>query len=425
MATVNKHKHLTLEERKIIESGIIKGSSKSAIAEVLGKDKSTIGKEIKVHRTRSHRFSLPLECAIYTQCPYSRNCRAKCVAYRPFVCKRRDRSPGACNGCPKFNHCRYDKYIYKAYDAHQEYLSTLIDARLGVDLTIEEAKRIGAIVKPLLDQGQSPYQIVQAHPELLISERTLYTYIENDILSVAGITPMDLRRQVSRKLPKKKARFKKREDRKFLKGRLFQDYKIYIEENETAGIVQMDTVYNDGTKGPFIQTFKFLKYGFLFAVYHEEKTARAMCEGIALLEQLLGDELFSKEAEVVLTDRGSEFSNADGMECRTDGTRRTHIYYCDPMQSAQKGSLENNHIELRYILPKETDLRALGLKGQDDLNKVLSHINSTAKEKLNGKSPIELMEFLQPELLKKFADFGIRQITKDSIVLKPYLLKKG
>ncbi len=150
----------------------------------------------------------------------------------------------------------------------------------------------------------------------------------------------------------------------------------------------MDTVNNDGTKGPFIQTFKFLKYGFLFAVYHEEKTARAMCEGVALLEQLLGDELFSKEAEVVLTDRGSEFSNADGMECRTDGTRRTHIYYCDPMQSAQKGSLENNHIELRYIIPKKTDLRALELKEQDDLNKVLSHINSTAKEKLNGNCPL-------------------------------------
>ncbi len=34
------------------------------------------------------------------------------------------------------------------------------------------------------------------------------------------------------------------------------------------------------------------------------------------------------------------------------------------------------------------------------------------------------MEFLQPELLKKFADFGIRQITKDNIVLKPYLLER-
>lgn len=80
---------------------------------------------------------------------------------------------------------------------------------------------------------------------------------------------------------------------------------------------------------------------------------------------------------------------------------------------------------MRYILPKKKNLRALGLKGQDNFNEALSYINSTAKEKLNGKSTNKLIEFLQPRWLKKFADFGIRQITKDNIVLKPYLLKKG
>ncbi len=38
------------------------------------------------------------------------------------------------------------------------------------------------------------------------------------------------------------------------------------------------------------------------------------------------------------------------MEKRDDGTRRTRVFYCDPMQSGQKGSLENMHRELRYIL---------------------------------------------------------------------------
>ena len=42
MKSSNSNKHLTLEERKIIEQGIKNGSSKSAIAETLGKDKSTI-----------------------------------------------------------------------------------------------------------------------------------------------------------------------------------------------------------------------------------------------------------------------------------------------------------------------------------------------------------------------------------------------
>ena len=54
------------------------------------------------------------------------------------------------------------------------------------------------IVGPLLKQGQSPYQILANHPELGICEKTLYNYVENDIFyHVAGITVMDLRRQVS------------------------------------------------------------------------------------------------------------------------------------------------------------------------------------------------------------------------------------
>lgn len=46
MSSSNSNKHLTLEERNIIETGIRNRSSKKAIADTLGKDKSTIGKEI-------------------------------------------------------------------------------------------------------------------------------------------------------------------------------------------------------------------------------------------------------------------------------------------------------------------------------------------------------------------------------------------
>ena len=82
------------------------------------------------------------------------------------------------------------------------------------------------------------------------------------------------------------------------------------------------------------------------------------------------------------TGGGSEFSAAEAMEYNPDGTRRTRVYYCDPMQSGQKGTLENKHVELRYILPKGADLRALGLSGQEDLNLAISHVNSAPVELL-------------------------------------------
>ena len=194
MKTQNSFSHLTLEERRIILAGITNGSTKTAIAQTIGKDKSTVGKEIKLHRTLTHKCKMPLECTHYKKCVYGRQCTPDCPEYSPFRCSRRDRSPGACNGCSNWSRCRFDKYQYSPEDAHMDYRTTLIDSREGVNLTVQEAKQMAAIIAPLLKQGQSPYQIVTNHPELGISEKTLYNYIENGVFhEIAGITVMDLR----------------------------------------------------------------------------------------------------------------------------------------------------------------------------------------------------------------------------------------
>lgn len=178
MENGNKNRHLTAAERQIIAAGISNGSSKAAIAETLGKEKSTIGKEIKLHRYLKHKCNMPLECANYRKCANGRQCTPDCPEYVPFSCKRRDRSPGACNGCQNMSHCRFDKYIYDPAQAEQEYKETLVGSREGVNLTTAEAKRIGETIAPLVAKGLSPYAILQAHPELDICEKTLYNYIE-------------------------------------------------------------------------------------------------------------------------------------------------------------------------------------------------------------------------------------------------------
>ena len=425
MKTLNAFSHLTLEERRIILTGIKNGSTKTAIAKTLGKDKSTIGKEIKLHRTLTHKCCTPLECKNFRKCPFGRRCKPDCPYYEPFHCSRRDRSPGACNGCSNWNYCRFNKYQYCPEDAHMDYITTLVDSRQGVNLTAKEAQAIAATVGPLLKQGQSPFQIVTDHPELGICEKTLYNYIEGDVFhEIAGITVMDLRRQVSRKLRVKKARaYKKREDRRYIKGRTYKDYLEYLADHPNIFVTQMDTIYNNETDGPFIQTFKFIDAGVLFALYKEQKNAQTMKEGVDLLEEILGKDVFRKYVHILLTDRGSEFSAAEGMETDADGTRRTRVFYCDPMQSGQKGSLENKHVELRYILPKGTNLKNLGLTSQTALNLALSHVDSTPVERLGGKSPLDVADFMYHDLYEKLLAFGIRNIEKDKIILKPYLLK--
>lgn len=423
MSSNNKNLHLTVQERIIIEKGIENGSTKAAIALTIGKDKSTVGKEIKKHRELVHKSSYKINCANIKNCSHNHVCD-NCADFKPFTCNRRDRSPGACNGCSKYTYCRYDKYRYKADFSHKKYREDLVDSRTGINMSYEECKAMADIIVPLIKAGHSPYHIVTNHPELNISEKTLYNYIENGIFREFGLLDIDLRIKTKRKITKKASnKYKKREDKKYLNGRTYDDFINYTAENKNLSVVEMDTVYNNGSTGPFMQTFKFLDYSFMFIVYQEEKTAKSMVEGVDLLEKILGKDLFSEEVAIIKTDRGSEFCDAEGFEKEENESRRTRIFYCDPMASGQKGSLENNHKEIRYICPKENDLKDLELNSQEKANLIVSHINSQSKEHLKGKSPLEVMEFMNPALYQKFKDFGIERINKDNIVLKPYLLK--
>ena len=423
MSSNNKNLHLTVQERIIIEKGIENGSTKAAIALTIGKDKSTVGKEIKKHRELVHKSSYKINCANMKNCSHNHVCD-NCADFKPFTCNRRDRSPGACNGCSKYTYCRYDKYRYKADFSHKKYREDLVDSRTGINMSYEECKAMADIIVPLIEAGHSPYHIVTNHPELNISEKTLYNYIENGIFREFGLLDIDLRIKTKRKITKKASnKYKKREDKKYLNGRTYDDFINYTAENKNLSVVEMDTVYNNGSTDPFMQTFKFLDYSFMFIVYQEEKTAKSMVEGVDLLEKILGEDLFSEEVAIIKTDRGNEFCDAEGFEKEENESRRTRIFYCDPMASGQKGSLENNHKEIRYICPKENDLKDLGLNSQEKANLIVSHINSQSKEHLKGKSPLEVMEFMNPALYQKFKDFGIERINKDNIVLKPYLLK--
>jgi IS30 family transposase len=230
-------------------------------------------------------------------------------------------------------------------------------------------------------------------------------------------------------MPKKKeVEYKKRKDNRYLIGRTKDDLEAFMKQQSDLGnhvsVVEMDTMYNDVSKGPFLQTFKFVDPMFAFAVFHEEKTAAAMTDGVNLLDRILGPELFDRLCTVIKPDRGSEFSDPEGIERRADGSLRTHVFYCDAMASWQKPHVENKHVEYRYILPNGADLRALGLTSQKALNLVLSHLNSRTLESIpSGKTPFMYARFFYPELVERMAAFGIEEVDSDYVLLKPQLLK--
>ena len=407
-------KHLSLENRITIEQGISQGLHKSEIAKLISKSPSTVAKEIKRNRKLkpSNFFNEISSCIHLQEC---KHCFKKCNRFQESPCFRRDRFVGACNGCPNLKKCKLEKYFYKAKIANQNYLYSLKDSREGVNLTYPELKQIAEIIAPLINQGQSLYTILENHKEIKQCSKTLYTYIEMGLFKDWGITNLSLKRKVKRKIRSKK--LKKRNEPANYEGHKYEDYLQFIKDNPSIPTTEMDTVYNFSC-GPFIQTFIFEHTGFMIGVLHQEKTVMSMVSSLDKFQDILQDD-YEKLFSLLLTDRGSEFSNPQAFEINIEtGECRSKIFYCDAQQSQQKPHVENNHNFIREILPNGRNLAHLT---QDQLDLMFSHINSVPRKSLGGKTPYEAFTFFYGEEIPK--KLNIQKIEKDMVTLKPYLLK--
>lgn len=420
---IHDNKHLTLNERKIIETGIINRSNKVDIARTIGKDPTTVAKEIRKHRVLKKRnvFNRDSICIHLSECG---KCIKKCEHYEEPKCNKRDRSPGACNGCPIVQKCYLDKYFYYAKQAHKEYKEDLVDFREGINLTTLERKELASILKPLLDKGQSIYQIKSFHPEIKQCIHTLYNYIEDGVFNEDGIDCFSLKEQVNRK--KFNEKYKKRKESVNYKEHTYKDYLNFKEHNPDTPTTEMDTVLNSPS-GPYIQTFYFEESGIMIGFLHHKKTSKSMANKLDYLERLLGYSTYRELFSLILTDRGSEFEIMNLFEFNSEtGELRSNIFYCDAYTSSQKPHVENTHNYIRDIIPNETDMSNIT---QEDLNLMFSHINSTPRKSLKGKTPYEVFCFMystkdNPNRGKEILDkLNIKEIKRDEVTLKPYLIK--
>ena len=410
--------HLTLQERMTIQMGIENRSTKIAIAKTIGKDPTTVAKEIRKHRILKPRKKLYHKtiCIHRQECKGCRKRENRCERYKESGCKERDRSPGSCNGCRKTGYCYLPHYFYYADIAHEVYQKTLVETRVGISIDEQRRKEIADILVPLVKKGQSFYQILVNHPEIGLSDKTLYNYIDLGVFKDFGIDSFSLKEKVQRKRFNNK--YKPRKERAIYTNHTYDDYLEFIKENSDIHVVQMDTVYNS-PEGPYIQTFLFENSNFMIGFVHHDKTVDSMAGTLDILEMKFGTELFTQLFPVILTDRGVEFQIPQSFQasCLSD-SNRLNIFYCDPMQSTQKAQIEVNHNFIRDILPKRFRLDTVT---NDDLLLVFSQINSTPRKSLNNKTPFDLFELL---FSKDIIDvFGIKKLQPDDVTLSSNLLK--
>ena len=429
-----KYMRLTIAERRAIEQGLRANMSIRLIATSLGRNTSTVSREIlknAVHRKTGANFEEFNDCANRDGCDKSGICY-KLECDRPFClgcpfcfhvckdyikekCRLPEQPPYACNGCKDRRFCTLEKILYKAGVAQKSADEVLRDSRSGIDMTEEERKRLDGIVSPLIKQGQSPYHIVANNKDvLMISEKTLYTYIAANMFTVAST---DLKCKVRMKPRKTKPIL--RIDRACMDGRMREDFLKYIDENPDTSFVEMDTVIGKKGRGEkVLLTIQFPHAAFMLAFLRDANTSRSVSEIFSRLRKALGHELFSKIIPLVSVDRGSEFTDPLAIEQDETGRIWTRLYYCDPYSAYQKPHIENHHRLLRMILPKGTSFNHLT---QEKVDLMMSHINSYAREAFGGRTPIDMFSAMYGiDVIKKL---GLSKISANEIILKPSLVK--
>ena len=429
---MNKKTHMTAEDRLQIENRLKAGESLSQIAKAIGKSTSTVTREIQKHAIESekgapgrirNRCTHRYECNKSNICPQfpcpnpkhqahcssCGKCNAMCMDFEEEICARLEKAPYVCNGCVDERKCVLHKRFYLHEYAQMEYRTTLVESRTGANISELELKAVDAFLSPLLENGQSPHNVMLAYPDRFsFCEKTLYRYIGANLLSARN---HDLPRRPRLK-PRNTKPVEHRVDKKCRLGRTLEDYKKFRELHPDIAVVQMDSVIGS-VGGKVLLTFCFENSYLLLAFLRENNTSQSVINVFNYLTDLLGLETFRRLFPVILTDNGSEFSNPARLEFDLSGHRRTRIFYCDPYRSNQKGLVEVQHEMIRRIFPKGS---SFDLLDQTDINRVLSHINSYKREKLNDKSPFASFSFLfGRDILDKL---GISYIPDADIILK-------
>lgn len=395
--------HLSYEDRKNIEDGLNENKSINQISKEINRNHSTILREID----RNKKYSEPSSWNNYK-------------INHPDLdlsCERLKHSPHVCNGCKSRSGCRKIRWTYYAREAQRAYDELIKSCRQGINLTPEEVHTINEVITPLIKKGQTTNHLYINHPDILdFSKSSFYRYINDGVFKFG---PLDFPRIVKYKKRKNSSNRRTRKEKEILVNRKYTDFIEFISNNPDSNIVEMDTVEGLKNENDCFLTLLWRKSKFMLIFKLESQTTNEVTRIFEILQNLIPLDIYKDLFQVILTDNGHEFFDVNNIECiHSTGEYVTHLFFCDPHASCQKGMIEKNHEFIRYILPKGSSFKNIN---QEDCNLIMNNINSLCRDSLNGKSPYEAMLFLCDEyILKKL---GCHFIKSDEVNLTYNLLK--
>lgn len=432
------NKNLTQLELGNIEFYLNERKGFTEIGRLLGKDESTIRKEVKkysayfgsqrkcsncLNKNDCHEKYLcekiidKIRCS---ECKYCTRAVKFCPNYKVNIdCELLKKNHHVCNGCKSYFKCDKPKIKYHAQTAIKMHEAVQRVSRIDtkLDKLPDEFKDY---ISDRIKNGISPDVILNTLPERFqmfkISTPTLYDWIDKGLLKCCN---MDLRNKVSRVRYGSNTLKRNTVKGHQLNGRSIEDLSEEERTNRSLGIAEFDTV--EGIKGgELLFTIMIPCFSLMLAFKIERKTQKEIIRQLDILERKLL-RYFYLLFKKVIPDNGVEFLDFKGLENSIFNLldKRLEVYYTHTYASYEKPHIENNHILLRWLIRKGYDITLLS---SDDILSIINRLNNYPRPKKRYRTPLQMLEeSLGSEILERL---DLHHISIEQLNMKDMRIKK-
>lgn len=289
---------------------------------------------------------------------------------------------------------------YSAIKAQEDYdeKASAKGPHLKIGANYKLAKKIEDYI---VNKSHSPYATIQrlkndtAYQETPISVRTLYNYIDRELLF--DVTKKNLPRK-GKSSKRKYTRVTRRI--KDVDAKRIDDRPSKANDRSELGHWEMDCVESGRGKGRaclLVLVERMSRKTLIFKL--RAQTQKEVQRRLDQLEKKIGIKRFREMFKSITVDNGSEFLDWRSLEKTCVSSRdilRTQIYYCHPYNSWERGTNEQVNGHLRRFIPKGCAIAEYSTK---EILEIQEWLNDYPRKIFDGKSANEVVQ----ENLKKFA----------------------
>lgn len=337
-----KRSHLSRSERDIIERKLHEKVPRAEIARLLGRDKSTIKREIargSIMQIRRNRYE-------------SKNPDVpELIEYKAYFAEVGQRE----------------------YDKHRRNCGSKSKMAKCIEMVRFVEDKIFSQEKWSPDAAIG-YAKSQGMFEETFTTKTFYNWIDDGTVLVKNIDlPLKTRRRAKRP----------RMERKRKLGKSIEERPVEVEERKEFGHWEGDGIVGKEQQGFLISLVeRKTGVGFLFNV--GDKKDDKIVQVLDKLQEQYGSS-FSQIFKTITFDNGSEFAASAEME----RGGRSKVYYAHPYSSFERGTNENWNGIVRRFIPKGSGFECL--KG-DSVDRIAYYINTLPRKRFGYKTPLQMWE---------------------------------